>query len=302
MELPTELNVMAKDLISKQCPVTPQGPDLSGYIAAAYALPVLEAEDEYALAVRYRSENDLEAAHRLVTHNIRFVIQVARGYAGYGLPLGDLIQEGNVGLMKAVKRFDPQVGVRLISFAVHWIRAEIHEFILKNWRIAKVATTKAQRKLFFNLRGMKKRLGWLNQAEVCEVASQLGVKPEEVTEMEQRLSSRDLSFDPAPDDDEEEVYAPAMYLADQSTAGPADEAERDDWRMHCREQFRQALSELDERSLDILKARWLSGKKATLHELAEKYRISAERVRQIESQAIATLRSRADLSGSDTAP
>ena len=283
---------MAKDLaVLKQYPASPRHAGLDGYIAAAYALPVLDAEEERALAVRYHDDSDLEAARRLVTHNLRFVIQVARGYTGYGLPLGDLIQEGNVGLMKAVKKFDPEVGVRLVSFAVHWIRAEIHEFILKNWRIVKVATTKAQRKLFFNLRGMKKRLGWLNRAEVNEVASQLGVKPGEVIEMEQRLGGRDVGFDPAPDDDEESGCAPALYLADESAVDPAREAERDDWQLHCRRQFNQALSGLDERSLAILKARRMSDKKTTLHELAGQYGISAERVRQIENRAIMKLRS-----------
>ena len=285
---------MTRDLVIKKqaqfaaVPVT----DLSSYIAEVHALPVLDAGEEYALALRYRGNNDLEAAHKLVTHNLRFVVQVAQGYTGYGLPLGDLIQEGNIGLMKAVKKFDPEVGVRLISFAVHWIRAEIHEFVLRNWRIVKVATTKAQRKLFFNLRSMKKRLGWMNQAQVNEVAQQLGVKPEEVTEMEQRLSGQDISFDPVPDDDGEDAYAPSMYLADETAGDPAAAAESDDWRMHCRRQFSRALSQLDERSLDILKARWLSGeKKMTLHELAGKYNISAERVRQIESRVIETLRS-----------
>ncbi len=283
---------MAKELIPKQYPAAAAAlpADLNGYIAAAYALPVLNAEEERSLAVRYHDKNDLEAAHKLVTHNLRFVIQVARGYAGYGLPLGDLIQEGNIGLMKAVKKFDPNVGVRLVSFAVHWIRAEMHEFILKNWRIVKIATTKAQRKLFFNLRSMKKRLGWLNQAEVNEVAAQLGVKPEEVTEMEKRLSGRDLSFDPAPGDEEEDDYAPAAYLTDQSAPDPAVEVERDDWQVHRRRRLKQAMSELDERSLDILKARRIpDGKKATLHDLAARHRISAERVRQIENQAIAKL-------------
>ncbi len=285
---------MAKDMVLKQYSAVPLRADLSGYVAAAYALPVLDAEKEYALAVRLHRDGDLEAAHELVTHNLRFVIQVARGYAGYGLSLGDLIQEGNIGLMKAVKKFDPEVGVRLVSFAVHWIRAEIHEFVLRNWRIVKVATTKAQRKLFFNLRSMKKRLGWLNQAEVNEVASQLGVKPQEVVEMEQRLSGRDVGFDPAPDGDEEDAYAPALYLADETAVDPAREAERDDWQAHCRRRFKQVLSELDERSLEILKARRISGKKATLHELAKKYRISAERVRQIESRAISKLQSLAE--------
>ena len=282
---------MANELMLKQYPVVPQAAALNGYITSVYALPVLDAEEEHALALRYRNDNDIEAAHKLVMHNLRFVVQVARGYSGYGLALGDLIQEGNIGLMKAVKRFDPDVGVRLVSFAVHWIRAEIHEFVLKNWRIVKIATTKAQRKLFFNLRGMKKRLAWLNQAEVREVASQLGVKPDDVIEMEQRLSGQDIGFDPVPDSgDEETFYAPSMYLADPD-ADPAEALEQDDWRVHCRRQFKQALATLDERSLEILKARYLSGTKATLHELAEKYQVSAERIRQIENQAIAKLQS-----------
>ena len=219
---------MANELMLKQYPVVPQAAALNGYITSVYALPVLDAEEEHALALRYRNDNDIEAAHKLVMHNLRFVVQVARGYSGYGLALGDLIQEGNIGLMKAVKRFDPDVGVRLVSFAVHWIRAEIHEFVLKNWRIVKIATTKAQRKLFFNLRGMKKRLAWLNQAEVREVASQLGVKPDDVIEMEQRLSGQDIGFDPVPDSgDEETFYAPSMYLADPD-ADPAEALEQDD--------------------------------------------------------------------------
>ena len=281
---------MGNAVALKQYSLAPAA-DLNGYIAAAYALPILDAKEERALAVRYRTHDDLEAAHKLVTHNLRFVIQVARGYSGYGLPFADLIQEGNIGLMKAVKKFDPQVGVRLISFAVHWIRAEMHEFILKNWRIVKVATTKAQRKLFFNLRSMKKRLGWLNQSEVREVATQLGVKPEDVVEMEKRMSSQDVGFDLTSDDDEEPVCSPSSYLAAEPESDPASRAERDDWQAHCRRLFRQTLSTLDERSLEILKARRMTdGKRPTLHELAARYRISAERVRQIEAQAIAKLK------------
>ena len=282
-------NPMTKELTVKQYSAVPST-DLSGYIATAYAMPVLGADEERALAIRYRDNNDLEAAHKLVTHNLRFVIQVARGYAGYGLSFGDLIQEGNIGLMKAVKKFDSAFGVRLVSFAVYWIRAEMHEFILKNWRIVKVATTKAQRKLFFNLRSMKKRFGWLNQSEVKEIAAQLGVKPEEVIEMEQRLSGQDISFSPVSDNEEEDIYAPEGYLVDQLVANPADKTESKDWQMYLYKQLNQALAELDKRSLEILKARWMKDKKSTLHELAEKYQISAERVRQIESQAIAKLK------------
>ena len=265
--------------------------NLGSYIAAAYALPVLDSKEERSLAVRYLAHGDLEAAHKLVTHNLRFVIQIARGYSGYGLSFADLIQEGNVGLMKAVKKFDPEFGVRLISFAVHWIRAEMHEFILKNWRIVKIATTKAQRKLFFNLRSMKKRLGWLNRSEVQEIASQLDVKPEDVVEMERRLGSQDVGFDLVSDDGEESACSPSVYLADESIADPATQAECDDWQVHCRTQLKRALSDLDERSREILKARWMSGHgKTTLRELSARHRVSIERVRQIEKQAIAKLK------------
>ncbi len=261
------------------------------FIARAYDFSVLDANEEYALAIRYHEYNDLEAAQKLIVHNMRFVIQIARGYGGYGLPLSDLIQEGSIGLMKAVKKFDPDIGVRLVSFAVHWIRAEIHEFILRNWRIVKVATTKAQRKLFFNLRSMKKRIAWLNQEEVREVSKQLGVKPEEVIEMESRLSGKDVSFDPLIEDSEsEESYtAPAAYLAD-SNADPAQLVEDADWRDDCQRRFQVALQKIDKRSREILKARWFSENKATLQELAEKYQVSAERIRQIETEAIKQLR------------
>lgn len=273
----------------------PAASNLDYFVAKTYDFPVLDAGEEYALAVRYRDHNDLGAAQKLVIHNMRFVIQIARGYGGYGLPLADLIQEGSVGLMKAVKRFDPDVGVRLVSFAVHWIRAEIHEFILSNWRIVKVAVTKAQRKLFFKLRSMKKRIAWLNQAEVEEVSRQLGVKPEEVVEMETRLSGKDISFDPlAEDSDDDEFHAtPVAYLADNS-AGPAQLAEDDDWREHCWSRFRKALQKIDRRSLEILQARRFGQKKATLHELARKYQVSAERIRQIENKALDQLRQLAE--------
>jgi RNA polymerase sigma-32 factor len=265
--------------------------DLDAYISAVYSLPVLAAEEEQALARRWRDEQDLDAARKLVLHHLRFVVQVARGYLGYGLPLADLIQEGNIGLMKAVKRFDPDMGVRLVSFAVHWIRAEIHEFILRNWRIVKVATTKAQRKLFFNLRSAKKRLGWLNREEVETVARDLGLAPEDVLEMEMRLSGQDVAFDPDPADDEEEGhrFAPAAYLEDQRF-DPARALEEEDWSAHHRGRLREALAQLDERSRDILQSRWLSEQKRTLSELADKYGVSAERIRQIENQAIRKLR------------
>ncbi|PWG63106.1 RNA polymerase sigma factor RpoH [Sediminicurvatus halobius] len=262
------------------------------YIQAVNAIPTLSAEEEESLARRYRDEQDLDAARWLVLSHLRFVVHIARGYSGYGLPLADLIQEGNIGLMKAVKRFDPDVGVRLVSFAVHWIRAEIHEFILRNWRIVKVATTKAQRKLFFNLRGSKKRLGWLNHAEVRAVADDLGVKPETVLEMESRLSGQDVGFDPAPDagdDDDHGPRAPAAYLED-TRLDPAAEVESADWQTRQSEALGAALAALDERSRDIVSRRWLAEPKATLQELADEYGVSAERIRQLEKNAMKKLR------------
>jgi RNA polymerase sigma-32 factor len=260
---------------------------LDHYIQAANAIPMLSADQELELATRLRDTNDLDAAKRLVLSHLRFVVHVARGYAGYGLPLGDLIQEGNIGLMKAVRRFDPNVGVRLVSFAVHWIRAEIHEFVLRNWRLVRVATTKAQRKLFFNLRKAKKRLGWLSKEETEAVAADLGVTPRDVTEMEKRLSGHDLSFDPYPEEDEE--FAPATYLPSPNS-DPAQTVERDDEGASDHEQLTAALAKLDERSRMILSRRWLADSKATLHELAAEYGVSAERIRQIEANAIGKLK------------
>ena len=262
---------------------------LDSYIDRVSQIPVLSKEDEVALAVRFRSEADLDAARQLVLSHLRFVVHIARGYLGYGLPMGDLVQEGNVGLMKAVKRFDPGVGVRLVSFAVHWIRAEIHEYVLRNWRLVKVATTKSQRKLFFNLRKMKKNLAWLSEAETAAVARDLGVDVADVREMEQRLSARDMSFDPTPESDEEESYSPAMYLPAHN-ADPAIEVENDEWEEDSTERLSMALEKLDERSRSILKRRWMTDDKATLHELADEYGISAERVRQVESNAISKLK------------
>ena len=262
---------------------------LDSYIDRVSQIPVLSKEDEVALAVRFRSEADLEAARQLVLSHLRFVVHIARGYLGYGLPMGDLVQEGNVGLMKAVKRFDPGVGVRLVSFAVHWIRAEIHEYVLRNWRLVKVATTKSQRKLFFNLRKMKKNLAWLSEAETAAVARDLGVDVADVREMEQRLSARDMSFDPTPESDEDETYSPAMYLP-ASNADPAIEVESEEWEEDSAERLTIALEKLDERSRSILKRRWMTDDKATLHELADEYGISAERVRQVESNAINKLK------------
>lgn len=261
------------------------------YIQAVNAIPALSAEEEHALACRYRDDQDLEAARWLVLSNLRFVVHIARGYTGYGLPLADIIQEGNIGLMKAVKRFDPEVGVRLVSFAVHWIRAEIHEYILRNWRMVKVATTKAQRKLFFNLRGSKKRLGWFSREEVNAVAEDLGVKPETVMEMESRLSGQDVGFDPVPENDDEDsvARAPAAYLTDQSM-DPAQTVEHEDWADWQDHALSGALERLDARSRDILRRRWLNEDKDTLHTLAAAYGVSAERIRQLEKNALKKLR------------
>jgi RNA polymerase sigma-32 factor len=265
---------------------------VAAYMTAVRRIPILSPAEEQALAHRFRDEGDVDAARELVLSHLRFVVHVARGYRGYGLPLGDLIQEGNVGLMKAVKRFDPEVGVRLISFAVHWIRAEIHEFILRNWRIVKVATTKAQRKLFFNLRQSKKRLGWLNQKEVAAVAEDLGVPTREVVEMESRLAGQDISFDAptAAEDDDTAVFAPAAYLEAPTQSDPAVVLEQSTTAADGHRRLRKGLSGLDVRSRDIMHRRWLREPKATLHELADEYGISAERVRQIEASALKKLR------------
>jgi RNA polymerase sigma-32 factor len=259
------------------------------YAERVRTIPVLTREEELALATRFRRDNDLDAARSLVMSHLRFVLHIARGYAGYGLPMGDLVQEGNVGLMKAVKRFDPDQGVRLVSFAVHWIRAEIHDYVLRNWRLVKVATTKAQRKLFFNLRGMKKNLAWLSQDETNAVARELGVTPAEVTEMEQRLSARDLSFDPTPESDEEDAWGPSLYLP-APDSDPAIEAEESEWDADLRDRLGSAVRRLDARSQDILRRRWINEDKATLHELADEYGISAERIRQIEAAALKRLK------------
>ncbi|MCK0105742.1 RNA polymerase sigma factor RpoH [Marinobacter sp. S0848L] len=262
------------------------GANLESYIQAASRIPVLTVEEERDLAERLHYEGDVEAARQLVLSHLRFVVHIARSYSGYGLAQADLIQEGNVGLMKAVKRFNPEYGVRLVSFAVHWIKAEIHEFILRNWRIVKVATTKAQRKLFFNLRSQKKKLAWLNHDELNAVAEDLGVEPKVVREMEGRLASRDASFDGPMDDDDDAVYqAPAHYLEDRR-ADPAVQLENSNWSEDSNGRLMQALSVLDERSQDILRERWLTDSKSTLHELADKYGVSAERIRQLEKNAM----------------
>ena len=260
---------------------------LETYIQSVGNIPMLTVEEERDLATRLQKYDDLDAAQRLVLAHLRFVVHVARGYNGYGLPIADLIQEGNVGLMKAVKRFDPTVGVRLVSFAVHWIRAEMHEYILRNWRIVKVATTKAQRKLFFNLRSAKKRLGWFTREEVNAVAKDLGVKPETVLEMESRLSGHDASFDGYADDSDEDNFhaTPAAYLQDTSME-PAGLLEADDLKEHNNAQLHDAIQSLDARSQDILARRWLTEDKVTLQELANEYDVSAERIRQLEKNAM----------------
>lgn len=266
------------------------GHSIEAYAKAIKSLPLLSVEEEIDLATRFRQGEDIEAARTLVMSHLRFVMHIANSYRGYGLPHADLIQEGNIGLMKAVKRFDPNVGVRLVSFAVHWIRAEIHEYILRNWRIVKVATTKPQRKLFFNLRGAKKRLGWLNRTEVEEIAKDLGVSPKDVMEMEKRLSTHDTAFDaPTETDDDEEAFNPDNYIEDRRY-DPALLVERNEWEEHGNTHLRKALEKLDTRSQDILQRRWLDEQKATLQELADYYKVSAERIRQIESNAIQKLR------------
>jgi RNA polymerase sigma-32 factor len=267
---------------------------LEAYRAAVNSIPMLTWEEERELAERYQRDQDLDAAWQLVMSHLRFVVRIARGYNGYGLAEADLIQEGNIGLMKAVKRFDPSVGVRLVSFAVHWIRAEIHEFILRNWRIVKVATTKAQRKLFFNLRSAKKRLGWMNKAEVDAVADDLGVNPATVLEMEQRLNAHDATFDPLADQDNDgDFLAPAGYLEDLRFE-PGQQAENDDWEKYSGELLSQAMEDLDERSRTIIEERWIAENKSTLQELANRYDISAERIRQLEKNAMKKLKTAMD--------
>lgn len=258
------------------------------YLNLVSRIPQLSAEQEYELAVRYRDDGDLEAARQLVMSNLRFVAHVARGYDGYGLPMEEIVQEGNVGLMKAVKRFDPDKGVRLVSFAVHWIKAEIHEFVIKNWRIVKVATTKAQRKLFFNLRKFKKGLNFLTKDEAEAIAKTLDVDIKSVYEMELRLDGRDIGFEPS-DDDSDNSVAPLVYL-EQPGADPALMLENSDWQERKEDLMMMAFAELDDRSRDILASRWLSEEKATLHDLAERYQVSAERIRQLEQNAMKKLK------------
>jgi len=262
------------------------GGDLQAYISSVHSIGILTPEEEKKLAEDLYYRNDLDAARKLVLAHLRFVIYIAKSYSGYGLSEADLIQEGNIGLMKAIRKFNPEMGVRLVSFAVHWVKAEIHEYVLKNWKIVKIATTKAQRKLFFNLRSKKKGLDWFTEEEIEQVAKDLGVKPSEVREMEKRLGGLDMSFDPLSEsDDDEASFAPSQYLQDED-ADPADIFEKESLTEESTSQLYEAINQLDDRSRDILQDRWLADEKLTLHDLAEKYEISAERVRQIEKNAM----------------
>ena len=281
---------MSNTLVASNFPVPSAIGSLDAYVNAVHQIPMLTVDEEQDLARRYLGENDLDAARQMVLAHLRFVVHVARGYSGYGLQVGDLIQEGNIGLMKAVKRFDPDLGVRLVSFAVHWIRAEMHEFILKNWRIVKVATTKAQRKLFFNLRKSKKRLGWMNAEEVNTVARELGVPAATVLEMEARLNGRDVAFDAPTDTDDDERPAPAAFLVDHG-ADPYMMVEHESEEESSLDTLQRGLVKLDDRSRAIIQRRWLSDdNKATLQELADEYGVSAERIRQIEANAMKKMR------------
>ncbi|MEM8496917.1 MAG: RNA polymerase sigma factor RpoH [Pseudomonadota bacterium] len=266
-------------------PMLVPGANLGAYIQSIGSIPVLSREREQELAESYYYKEDLEAARELVISHLRFVVHIAKSYSGYGLSQADLIQEGNVGLMKAVKRFNPEKGVRLVSFAVHWIKAEIHEYVIRNWRIVKIATTKAQRKLFFNLRSNKKKLAWLSHDEAKAVAKDLGVDLKDVQQMEGRLAASDMTFDAPTDADDENAFAPIHFLED-SNADPAQRLEDEDWEASTQQKLYSAISELDERSSDILRKRWLADSKATLHELAEEYGVSAERIRQLEQNAM----------------
>lgn len=268
----------------------PQTGSIETYIQAVSGISMLTVDEERSLAERLQQDDDLQAARKLIMSHLRFVVHIAKSYSGYGLPQADLIQEGNIGLMKAVKRFDPTMGVRLVSFAVHWIKAEIHEFVLRNWRIVKVATTKAQRKLFFNLRKNKKRLGWFTHAEVQKVAEELGVSTKEVLQMEARMSSQDQAFDLSADEDENSTFAPVQYLEDKSADVETDVVNAN-WDANASDKLYSAIKTLDERSQYIIQTRWLSDDKITLQDLAEKYQVSAERVRQIEKNAMKKLQS-----------
>lgn len=285
-----KVNMSTALTLSLETQLTTPGQSIDHYMRIVRAVPILSAEEEYELATRLQETGDVGAARQLVLSHLRFVIHIAQGYRGYGLSQADLIQEGNVGLMKAVKRFDPQIGVRLVSFAVHWIRAEIHEYIVRNWRVVKIATTKAQRKLFFGLRSAKKRLGWLTKNEAENIATDLGVSLKDVMEMEKRLSAQDVAFDaPSDSDDEESSWSPVDYLED-NRYDPALEVERNEWEIQGVQRLQEAFAQLDKRSQDILQRRWFTEEKATLQELAAEYQVSAERIRQIEDSAIKKLR------------
>lgn len=279
------MNTNNLQLVDIRLPVS----SLEAYIVHVNQIPMLTQEEEFELAKRLQTDNDLPAAKRLILSHLRYVVRVAKGYLGYGLPLADLVQEGNIGLMKAVRRFNPDVGVRLVTFAMHWIKAEIHEFILRNWRIVKIATTKAQRKLFFNLRNIKKRLGWMTNQEVMDVAKDLKVKPETVREMEKRLATSDAAFDMQSDSDDDFAFAPAGYLEDHRY-NPAQELENADWTAQSNDSIYKALNQLDERSQTIIRHRWLDDSKLTLQDLANKFQVSAERIRQLEKNAMKKLR------------
>jgi RNA polymerase sigma-32 factor len=281
---------MSTDLKMQVGALIPQG-NIESYLRIINTYPMLTAEEEKSLGEKLYYHDDVDAARQLILSHLRFVAHIARGYSGYGLPQADLIQEGNIGLMKAVRRFNPEMGVRLVSFAVHWIKAEIHEYVLKNWRIVKVATTKAQRKLFFNLRKTKQCLGWFSSAEVDMVADELGVSRKDVLEMESRMSAQDMSFDIDSDDDDNSIVAPALYLEDDNSDF-SKSIENDNWENDATDKLHDALSQLDERSQDIIKARWLDPdeSKSTLQVLADKYSVSAERIRQLEKNAMKKLR------------
>ena len=283
-------NEMSNELKMQSVALIPQG-NIESYLRMINTYPMLTAEEEKELSEKLYYNHDVNAARKLILSHLRFVAHIARGYSGYGLPQADLIQEGNIGLMKAVRRFNPEMGVRLVSFAVHWIKAEIHEYVLKNWRIVKVATTKAQRKLFFNLRKTKQRLGWFSNDEVGMVAEELGVSRKDVLEMESRMSAQDMSFDIDSDDEDNSIVAPALYLEDASS-NFSKSIEDDNWENDAADKLHDALSKLDERSQDIIKARWLDAddSKSTLQELAIKYNVSAERIRQLEKNAMQKLR------------
>ena len=282
---------MTKEMNALTLSMPQNAGSIESYLQAVSTIPMLSADEEKALAEKLQDSGDLNAARALIMSHLRFVAHIAKSYSGYGLPQADLIQEGNVGLMKAVKRFDPTVGVRLVSFAVHWIKAEIHEYVLKNWRIVKVATTKAQRKLFFNLRKNKKRLGWFNHEEVQTVANELGVSEKDVREMESRMSSQDMGFDLNADEDDgatQSQFSPVQYLTDQSS-DLAEIVEEEQWQDNSNQRLFSALNTLDDRSQDIIRARWLAEEKETLQDLAAKYQVSAERVRQLEKSAMKKL-------------